>query len=106
LASEFTDLIEFSKEAIEMWMVTYININDEEDEMLHQLGMDLRDMENELFKIKTNHEIMLAPMREYIEEWLRKSLIKITKRYQQEMVVAVIPLPKQQTPTKEAPTKK
>jgi hypothetical protein len=52
--------------------------NDEVDDTLHQLGMDLREMENEMFEINTKHEIMVAPMREYIEDWLRKSLIKIT----------------------------
>jgi hypothetical protein len=43
------------------------------------LGIDIREMENELFKINTKHEITVAPMREYIEEWLRKSLINITE---------------------------
>jgi hypothetical protein len=40
--------------------------------------MDMREFENELFEIKTRHEIIVAPLKEYIEEWLRKSLIKIT----------------------------
>ena len=50
---------------------------------------------------------MVAPMREYIEEWLRKSLIKIIDPYQQDMVVVVIPPPtKQHQPTKDATTRK
>jgi hypothetical protein len=35
-------------------------------------------------------------MREYIEEWLRKFLIKITEPYQQEMVAAIMPPQQQQ----------
>jgi len=68
--NEFTESIEFSKEEIERWLVKYINRNDEVDDTLHQQGMDLREMENELFEIKTRHEIMVAPTREYIEDWL------------------------------------
>jgi hypothetical protein len=40
--------------------------------------MNLGEMENELFEIKTRHEIMVAPMREYIEDLLRKDLIKLS----------------------------
>jgi hypothetical protein len=63
-------------------------------------------MENELFEIKTKHEIMVAPMREYIEEWLRKSLIKITETDQHEVVTTIMPPPTQQPSTKEASTSK
>jgi hypothetical protein len=64
--SEFTYSIEFFEEEIEKWLIRYININDEVDDMLHQLGMDLREMQNKLFKINTKNEIKMAPMREYI----------------------------------------
>jgi hypothetical protein len=47
--------------------------------MLHQLSFDLKDMENELFETKTRQEIMVSPMREYIEHWLRNALVKITE---------------------------
>jgi hypothetical protein len=49
--------------------------------MLHQLGMDIREMEIALFKIKTKYDITVPPMSGYIEEWLRKSIIKITEPY-------------------------
>jgi len=45
-------------------------------------------------------------MREYIEEWLRKPLIKIIELDQQETVVIVMPPPTQESSTKEAPTNK
>jgi hypothetical protein len=56
--NEFTETIEFSEEEVERWLVRYINRNDEVDDMLHQSGMDMREFENELFEIKTRHEIM------------------------------------------------
>jgi len=63
-------------------------------------------MKNDLFKINTNHEITVAPMMEYIEEWLRKYLIQITDSYQQEIVEAIMPPPTQQISTKEAQANK
>jgi len=78
-ASEFTNLIEFSKDEVERWLVRYINKNDYIKDTLHQLSIQLREMENELFEIKTKQEIMIASMQEYIEEWLRKYFVKITE---------------------------
>jgi hypothetical protein len=45
---------------------------------LHNLSIDLRDLESEFFNIKIWHGINIAPMRSYIEEWFKKALDKIT----------------------------
>jgi hypothetical protein len=64
-------------------------------------------MENELFEIKTKHKIMVSLMREYIEEWLRKDLVKITETDQHEAVTTIMPPPtQQQPPTKDISTSK
>jgi hypothetical protein len=76
--NEFTETIEFFEE-VEKWLVGYINRNDEVDDTYHQSNMDMREFEIKLFEIKTRHEITVAPLREYIEEWLKKALIKITE---------------------------
>jgi len=81
----------FFEEEVEKWLVRYINRNDEVDDTLHQSNIDLREFENQLFEIKTKHEIIVAPLREYIEEWLKKALIRITELENQETVVTVIP---------------
>jgi hypothetical protein len=47
------------------------------DDTLHHSDLDLREFENQLFEIRTKHEITVAPLREYIEEWLKNVLIKI-----------------------------
>jgi len=53
----------------------------------------LIELENELFETNTKHEITVAPMREYIEQWLTKALFKITETDQQEVVTSVMPPP-------------
>jgi hypothetical protein len=45
---------------------------------LYNLSIDLRDLESELFNIKIQHEINVAPMRSYIEEWFKNVVNKIT----------------------------
>jgi hypothetical protein len=45
--------------------------------------MEFKDLENELFDIKVRQEITVAPMREYIENWLKNDLIKITESDQE-----------------------
>jgi hypothetical protein len=92
-ANEFSDSIEFSEDEIERWLVLYVNKNEDIEDTLHQLSLDLRELENELFETKTKHEIMVAPMREYIEQWLTKALVKIIKTDQQEVVTSVMPPP-------------
>jgi hypothetical protein len=102
--NEFTESIELFEEEVERWIVRYINTNDEVDDTLHQSGMELREMDNELFKIKTKHEITVVPMREYFEDWLRKYLIKIIEPEQQEIVATFMPHQPKQASTKEAPS--
>jgi phosphoribosyl-ATP pyrophosphohydrolase len=36
-------------------------------------------LEGELFNIKIRHEINVAPMKSYIEDWFRKEIDKLTK---------------------------
>jgi hypothetical protein len=45
-ANEFTEIIDFSEEEVEKWLVRYINRNDEVYNTLHQSEMDLREFEN------------------------------------------------------------
>jgi hypothetical protein len=99
--NEFTETIDFSEE-VEKWLVWYINRNDEVDDMLHQSEMDLMEFENQLFEIKMKHEIIVAPLREYIKEWLKKALIRITEPENQEIVVVVMPPQPQHAPIKES----
>jgi hypothetical protein len=76
------------------------------DDTLHQSKMDLREFENQLFEIKTKHEITVAPLREYIEEWFKNALIKITEPENQEVFTVVMPPQPQHTPIKESTASK
>jgi hypothetical protein len=40
-------------------------------------------LEGELFNIKIWHEINVAPMKNYIEEWLKKAIDKLTDEGQE-----------------------
>jgi len=80
-----------------------VNKKEDVEDMLHLLSFDHKELENEIFESKNKHEIMVSPMREYIEQWLRNSLVKITEKYQQEVNNTIIPPPSQQ-PTKDTST--
>jgi uncharacterized protein YecA (UPF0149 family) len=94
-ANEFNETIEFSKDEIERWLVR-INKNDEVDNTLHQSELDLREFKRQFFNNKNKHKIIVSPLREYIEEWLKKALIEITEPKNQEIVRSVMPLQPQQ----------
>jgi hypothetical protein len=93
--SEFIETIKFYEDEVERLLVRYINRNDEVDDTLHPSELDMMELESELFDIKTKHEITMAPLREYIGEWLKKELIEVTEPENQEIVRAVMP-PQQQ----------
>jgi len=44
---------------------------------LQNLSIDHREIESELLNIKVKQEIIVAPLREYIQEWLNKAITKI-----------------------------
>jgi hypothetical protein len=81
-------------------------MNDEVDNTLNQSKIDLREFENQLFEIKTKQEIVVAPLREYIEDWLKNTLIRINEPKNQETITMIMPLQPQHTPIKESTSSK
>jgi len=57
--------------------------NQDIEEELHGISIDLRELEGKLFNIKIWHEINVAPMKNYIEEWLKKAIEKLTNEGQE-----------------------
>jgi hypothetical protein len=57
--------------------------NQDIEEAVHGISLDLRDLEGELFNIKIRHEINVAPMKSYIEDWFSKEIDKLTKEGQE-----------------------
>jgi hypothetical protein len=103
--NEFNEIIEYSKEEVEKWLIRYVNKNDEVEDMLHQLSFDIRDIEKELFDAKIKHETTVSPMQEYIEVWLKKALIKIIEPDQPKLVTTAMEPPAENS-TKSTPTRK
>jgi hypothetical protein len=78
----FYGILEYGEDGVKNWLVDYSIKNQDIEEALHNLSIDLRDLESEFFNIKIWHEINVAPMRSYIEEWFKKVVDKITNEGQ------------------------
>ena len=74
----FYCILEYGEDDVKNCLVDYAIRNKHIQEELHNLSIDLRDLESELFNIKIQHEMNVAPMRSYIEEWFKNVINKIT----------------------------
>jgi hypothetical protein len=83
---KFNSLNKYTEQEVESWLVNYVNKNEDIEDTLHQLSIDFRDLESTLFNINVRQEIIIVSMRDYIENWLKKSLIKITEEDQAKVV--------------------
>jgi hypothetical protein len=79
----FYGILEYDEDDIDNWLVDYSVKNQDIEEALHGIPLDLRDLEGELFNIKIWHEINVAPMKSYIEEWFKKDINRITTEGQE-----------------------
>ena len=70
-AENFNSIIEYNENEVDNWLVRYANKNEDIEYVLHKLSFELRYLEGILFDIKIRHEINVAPMKDYIEEWLK-----------------------------------
>jgi hypothetical protein len=74
----FYGILEYGEDDVENRLVDYLIKIQDIEEALHHISIDLRDLEGELFNIKIRHEINVAPIRSYIEEWFKKVVDKLT----------------------------
>jgi hypothetical protein len=72
------------------------------EEELHGIYIDFRDLEGELFNIKIRHEINVATMEIYIEEWFKKEVNKLTNEGKETIktVLVAINEDNRRTPTR------
>jgi hypothetical protein len=75
--NKFDSVIEYTYNDIDNWLVEYTNKNEDIETILKNLSIDHREIESELLNIKVNQEVIVSPLREYIQEWLNMSIIKI-----------------------------
>jgi len=80
---KFVSIIEYGEEEIDNWIIDYSMKNQDIEESIHNIYHDLRDLEGELFNIKIRHEINIAPMKNYIEDWFKRENDKLTKEGQE-----------------------
>ena len=71
--------MEFTHDDIDNWLAKYTNKNEDIENILNFLSIDLRETEEELFNLKTKQEVIVAPLRDFIQEWLNNSIAKISK---------------------------
>jgi hypothetical protein len=76
---KFDSMVEYTNDDIDSWFVEYTNRNEDIETTLQNLSIDSREIESELFNIKVKKEVIVAPLREYIEEWINKASTKITE---------------------------
>jgi hypothetical protein len=60
-------------------VVEYTNKNEDIETILQNLSIDHREIESELLSIKVKKEVIVSPLREYIQEWLNKDITKIVE---------------------------
>ena len=72
-------MMEFTHDDIDNWLFKHTNKNEDIENILQKLFVDLREIENEIFNIKIKQEVIVAPLRDFIQEWLNTSIAKISK---------------------------
>jgi hypothetical protein len=85
----FYSILQFDQAHVDDWLVKYAVQNEEIHQALSNLSIEFRELESDLFNIKIQNEINVAPMRSYNEEWLERQLKQVAKERQQ--AVAIIP---------------
>jgi succinate dehydrogenase flavin-adding protein (antitoxin of CptAB toxin-antitoxin module) len=78
-AEKFDNMIEFTHDDIDNWLVEYTNKNEDIENILQNLSVDLREIEKELFNVKIKQEVIISPLRDFIQEWLNNSIAKISE---------------------------
>jgi hypothetical protein len=78
-AKKFDSMVEYTYDDIDNWLVEYTNKNEDIETILQNLSIDHREIESELLSIKVKQEVIVSPLREYIQEWLNKAITKIVE---------------------------
>jgi hypothetical protein len=76
---KFVNMMESTHDDIDSWFVEYTNKNEDIENILQNLYVDLREIEKELFNVKIKKEVIVATLRDFIQEWLNTSITKISE---------------------------
>jgi hypothetical protein len=72
-------MVEYTYDDIDNWLVEYTNKNEDIETILKNLSIDHREIESEFISIKVKQEVIVSPLRDYIQEWLNKAITKIVE---------------------------
>jgi hypothetical protein len=78
-AKKFDSMVEYTYDDIDNWLVEYTNKNEDIGTILQNLSIDHREIKSEFLSIKVKQEIIVFPLRDYIQEWLNKAITKIVE---------------------------
>jgi len=76
-ANEFNDLTEFPRDEINHWIVTFVNDNEYHLSSVDHLRSLFKEIEEDIFSLRVKQDIIVPPMKEYNNEWIKKSLQQI-----------------------------
>lgn len=62
LTNEFNDLIGFLQEEVEKWLIHFVNKNEDQVDIIHQLGLELKEAKDEFFKPNIKHGLVASPL--------------------------------------------
>jgi hypothetical protein len=84
------NILEYGEDDVDNWLVDYSVQNEEIAQVMRNLSIDLRELEKKFFNIKIWDEINMAPLRDYIEEWIQREIEQVVDGGQH--VVGTIPV--------------
>jgi len=65
------------EEEIKLWLVTFVNSNEDHLETIEKIHSKFKEIEKEIFMLRVKQDIPIMPMKDYIDECLNKSLAEI-----------------------------
>jgi hypothetical protein len=74
LANDFNNLVEFPKEELKQWLVTFVNDNEEHLSAIEQLQVECKEVEEEIFMLQVKQEITIPPIKNYIDDLVKNTL--------------------------------
>jgi hypothetical protein len=89
-AEKFNSVIEYGEEEIDNCIIDYFIKNQDIEESIQGISHDLINLEIELFNIKIRHEINFVYMKNYIEDWFKREIDKLTEEGQETTVGTVL----------------
>jgi len=67
-ANKFNNLVELPEDEIKHWLATFVNENEEHLSSVNKIHVEFKEIEDEIFSLMFKQDIIIPPMKEYIDE--------------------------------------